>query len=72
MASDQETRVGQPAIRTLTKQEIDRRIEGLIREIALLRDEHGDGPIPDGGDLSPRWLPASELVRRLRRFIVYN
>ena len=71
MDSEQGTRVGTPAIRTLTKQEIDRRIDGLVREIALLRDD----PANEGGAedaLTPRWLPAAELVRRLRRFIVYN
>ena len=71
MPSEQETRVGQPAIRTLTKQEIDRRIEGLIREIAALRDDPVDAAMADGA-MTPRWLPAAELVRRMRRFIVYN
>jgi len=67
MAADRGTRVGQPAIRTLTKQEIDRRIEDLIREIALLRDD-----ADDGSSAHPRWIAPAELVRRLRRFVVYN
>ena len=67
MGSDRGERTSEPAIRTLTKREIDRRIESLIREIALLRDD-----ADDGGSLHPRWIAPAELVRRLRRYVVYN
>jgi hypothetical protein len=67
MGSDRGERIEEPAIRTLTKQEIDRRIEGLIREIALLREDAGEI-----GATQPRWIAPAELVRRLRRFVVYN
>jgi len=69
MPSEQETRVGQPAIRTLTKQEIDRRIDGLVKEVALLRGAEGCAPEETA---HPRWIAPAELVRRLRRFMVYN
>jgi len=62
----------QPAIRALTKQEIDRRIQGLMEEIALLRADRIDaGPEPVDS-LRPRWIEPAELVRRLRGFIVHN
>jgi hypothetical protein len=57
------------SIRTLTKQEIDRRIDDLIREVATLRD--GDGGEPEAA-AHPQWIAPAELVRRLRRFMVYN
>jgi hypothetical protein len=67
MGSDREEGIEETAIRTLTKQEIDRRIEGLIREVALLRDD-----ADEKGSTQPRWIEPAELVRRLRRFVVYN
>ena len=69
MPAERDTRTGQTAIRTLTKKEIDRRIEELIREVSLLRTGTAEGA--DGGR-EPRWIAPAELVRRLRKFIVYN
>jgi len=69
MALDRDARAGQPAIRTLTKQEIDQRIQNLIKEVALLRESEG-GDSPES--MHPRRIEPAELVRRLRRFIVYN
>ena len=69
MALDGGARAGQPAIRTLTKHEIDQRIQNLIKEVTLLREDE-DGDSPDS--LHPRWIEPAELVRRLRRFMVYN
>ena len=57
------------AIRSLTKDEIDRRIDSLITEVtASVGDE---GPEEFGG-CYPRWISASELVRRMRPFLVLN
>ncbi len=57
------------SMRPLTKQEIDRQIEGLLTEVAGNATEPNaagaDGP-------APRWITAAELVRRMSRFIVYN
>jgi hypothetical protein len=66
---EREERACQPAIRSLTKKEIDQRIEELIREVAVLRPEAADG---SPRCTEPRWIAPAELVRRLRRFIVYN
>jgi len=66
---EREERIGQPAIRTLTKKEIDQRIEELIREVTVLRSgEANRSPASS----EPHWIAPAELVRRLRRFIVYN
>ena len=63
---EQEERIGQPAIRTLTKKEIDQRIEELIKEVTVLRSGKANR------SSEPHWIAPAELVRRLRRFIVYN
>ena len=56
-------------IRSLSKDEIDRRIGSVITEVtAALGDE---GPEKFGG-CGPRWICASELVRRMRPFLVLN
>jgi len=56
-------------MRPLTKQEIDRQIEGLLTEVAGNATE----PYAAGADgPAPRWITAAELVRRMSRFIVYN
>ena len=56
-------------MRPLTKQEIDRQIEGLLVEVAGNTTE----PYAAGADRpAPRWITAAELVRRMSRFLVYN
>jgi len=72
MAMARRTGPQQTGIRALTKQEIDRRIQGLIEEIALLREDRADGVEEPAGSLRPRWIEPAELVRRLRGFIVHN
>ena len=58
-----------PEIRSLSKDEIDRRIDSLITEVtASMGDE---GPEEFGG-CDPRWISASELVQRMRPFLVLN
>ena len=69
MPVERDDRVGQTEIRTLTKKEIDQRIEELIREVSVLQSGGGNG---SPGGREPRWIAPAELVRRLRRFIVYN
>jgi hypothetical protein len=56
-------------IRRLTKREIDRRIRSLIDEVSAPHEACRD---MQDGPLRPRWIAPSELVRRMRRFIVYN
>jgi hypothetical protein len=68
MALDSSGTVCGEEIVALTKNELDRRIERLIDEVAGL---------PDGWERSaeaqrPRWIAPADLVRRLRQFIVYN
>ena len=52
-------------VRALTKDDIDRRIETLVTQLA--------GP-PDSGAETPhpRWISSRELMRRLSPFIVLN
>ena len=72
MALDRRAEADRPAIRVLTKQEIDRRIQGLIQEVSLLRGSR-EGAETAADDASrPRWIEPADLVRRLRRFMVYN
>lgn len=56
-------------LRPLTKQEIDRKVEAVVAEVTLIDPEIDD---TEGDALRPRWITAAELVRRMRRFIVYN
>ena len=56
---------------TLTKREIDRRIEDVIREVTAQAAAGAGGPA--GEDLPrPRRIEAADLVRRFRPFLVYN
>lgn len=72
MTLDRRREAEQLAVRALTKQEIDRRIQGLIEEVAPLRERRADVDIDPADALRPCWIEPSELVRRLRRFLVYN
>ena len=55
--------------RSLTKQEIDRRIERMLSEFV----ESCDDRMAEIGEVRrPRWIAASELVRRMRPHIVLN
>ena len=47
-------------IRTLTRREIEERLQGLLAEV-------GGEPTEE-----PRWITPAELVRKVRPFIVYN
>ena len=69
MAVDGKNRIEEGGIRALTKQEIDRRIDDLIREVTLLRERAAAEPSEAA---RPHWIAPAELVRRLRRFMVYN
>jgi hypothetical protein len=58
------------SLRSLSKDEIDRRIEKVLAQVAS-----ADGLIdldPDGDPLRPRWISTAEFVRRMRPFLVYN
>lgn len=58
----------EPTIRPLTRLEIEDRLQRVVAEVG--------GWIADGGEAgrtaAPRWITPAELVRKLRRFIVYN
>ena len=62
-------RVSRERVRPLTKHEIDRRIDQMLSEFAESGD---DSEREDGEALRPRWIAASELVRRMRPHIVLN
>ena len=54
MPMERDERIDQPAIRTLTKKEIDQRIDELIREVTVLRSgEASESP----GSWHPGWPP---------------
>jgi hypothetical protein len=68
MALDRSGTVCRQEIETLTKNELDRKIERLIDEVVGLPEER-----ERCSDLhQPRWIAPADLVRRLRQFIVYN
>ncbi len=53
----------------LTRDEIDRRMRDLLAEVAG-RDLAAGEDTDEG--MRPRWISPSELVRRIRPYIVYN
>ena len=55
------------AIRPLSKDEIDRRIDSLSTEMTA---SAGDAEPQEFGAGPPRWICASELVQRMRPFLV--
>lgn len=57
-------------LRPLTKQEIDRKVEAVVAEVTWIDSEVEDPKVSDA--LKPRWIAPAELVRRMRRFIIYN
>ncbi len=57
------------AIRPLTRDEIDRRLDWLARDLSTAAVEARTSP---STGTEPRWISAAELVRRLRPFIASN
>ena len=72
MALDRRTETGRTAIRELTKQEIDRRIQGLVDDLAALRRARAGTGSEREGAPDPHWIEPGDLVRSLQRYIVYN
>jgi hypothetical protein len=71
MAVQRGNSVDEVAVKKLTAREIARRIQRLTSHLGAQREEAVSGtPLPD--DLHPRLIAPAELVRRLRRFVVYN
>jgi len=58
-------------IRTLTTDEIDRRISRLVAEVGGHEDSAAAACVEIEAH-RPRWISAAELVRRMRPFIVLN
>ena len=56
-------------IHSLSKNEIDRRIDSLRTEMTAAAGDEGHEEL---GGCSPRWICASELVRLMRPFLVLN
>jgi len=52
--------------RRLTRNEIERRIDGVIEAIAAADQDAAEV------DMSPRFISAAELVRRMRPFVSLN
>lgn len=64
------TCVMRPAtIRPLSQDEIDRKIHSVITEVTALAGDEGPQEL---GGCEPRWITASELVQRMRPFLVLN
>jgi hypothetical protein len=72
MALERKTETGRTAIRALTTQEIDRRIQGLVDELAVLRRGRAATDSKSKGVPGPHWIEPADLVRSLQRYIVYN
>ena len=68
MKQNHEGRSVTETLRALSKQEIDRRMQQLIDEVAA---SGSTGPTSESS-LQPRWITAAELVRRMRQFVVYK
>jgi len=62
MPSQPTTEHGESRMVVLTKREIDRRIDDLVREVAAVEEDSS----------RPRRIKAADLVRRVRPFLVYN
>ena len=66
-----QNRQGRPVaetLRALSKEEIDHRMQQVIDEVAA---SGATGPSSESS-VEPRWISPAELVRRMRRFVVYN
>ncbi len=57
-------------IRSLSRDEINWRIESLGADLTAAADD--DGGSQELGARQPRWIRAGELVRRMRPFLVLN
>lgn len=70
MGAENVRRNASEGFRSLSKREIDRRIEQVMASVMSCEDldDAGNGE----GHLRPRWISAAELVRRMRPFMIYN
>jgi len=59
------------AIRPLTKQEIDRRIDDVAAQLSGIEPLRRERASAEDA-LRPQWIAPAELVRRLKPFIVLN
>jgi len=59
-----------PGLRPLTKHELDRRLEQVVAELARGRPREESSS--DNEKLKPHRIAPAELVRRMRKFMVYN
>ena len=60
------------AVRALSKQEIDCRIDEAAAELSGIEHLHRQETQQPGDAQRPRWIDPAELVRRLRPFIGPN
>lgn len=68
MAQLQMETTSRESLRTLSKDEIEVRIERVLAEVAL-----ADGLFDADADaMRPRWISTAEFVRRIQPFLVYN
>ncbi len=58
-------------IRSLSSEELDRRLEALTASVLGL-GQPGPRHLRSDEDCGPRLISTAELVRRMRPFIVYN
>lgn len=62
MPSQPTTDHGESRVVVLTKQEIDRRIDDLVRKVTAVEEDSS----------RPQRIEAADLIRRVRPFLVYN
>ena len=56
----------------LSKREIDRRIERVMREVAERCGPAAESASSEARTPRPQWIEAREFVERMRPFLVYN
>ena len=60
------------AARTLTRRELDARMQEVIEEVTAVREDESASAKQAAAERRPRWIEPAELVRRLERFIALN
>jgi len=68
----EENRVQRQIVPTLSKREIEERIGRVMSEIAALAGCDVEAQGSDTRPCHPVWIAPSDLVARMRRFLVYN
>ncbi len=72
MPTDHDNQLEEKALRPLTRQELDQRIQTVAGAIASPASFDHQSEISAEQAWEPRWISAAELVRRMQPYVVYN